>query len=293
MYKTILAHLTGKDCDNIVLETAYCLARPFGGHIDCLYTKPDLVAALTRMTGIDLAPGFAIEEAYKKLAEDQTSREETAHRTFERFSREHRLPTLKNAQVNAGVTVAWDAAEGAVDIVLTEQARLHDIAVIGPRDGSNKELNSAEMGNLLLDCGRPIFVAGANPPNRPFRKIAVAWKDTADASRAVNAAMPLIEEAGDALVLGASESDKDCLDCLTHHDEVAAYLRWHGVAAGTSLVLREGRDVPEAVCDRARNWGADVLVMGGYGHNRLRELAFGGFTQAMIAQNPLPVLIYH
>jgi nucleotide-binding universal stress UspA family protein len=122
--------------------------------------------------------------------------------------------------------------------------------------------------------------------------IAVAWKGTPEAARALTAAMPLLMKARRVDILVADESDSaaQCLDCSEH---ITQHLRWHGVDAHAHFVLPAGRSVAKAVTETAKGFGADLLVMGAYGHSRLREFVFGGFTKEILAGVDIPVFLLH
>src|SRR3978361_452524 len=89
------------------------------------------------------------------------------------------------------------------------------------------------------------------------------------------AAMPILCKAHRVTVLSANEDDSKALACLDCFERVANYLRWHGISVETRYVGPGGRSVLDAVLQSAGEAGADLLVMGGYGHTRLGEWIFG------------------
>jgi nucleotide-binding universal stress UspA family protein len=94
-------------------------------------------------------------------------------------------------------------------------------------------------------------------------------------------------------VLSANEEDtraKECLDCS---ESIVQQLRWHGLNAYGHFVIPAGRTTPNAILETAHGFNADLLVMGGYGHSRLREFIFGGFTKRILDGVDLPVLVFH
>ena len=94
------------------------------------------------------------------------------------------------------------------------------------------------------------------------------------------------------VVLTADEGN-DTKQQVLSAERVAALLRRPGSTAEARLVVPGGRPLHDSILETATAAGADVLVMGGYGHSRLRELVFGGFTRHVLNSSPLPVFIFH
>ncbi len=118
-------------------------------------------------------------------------------------------------------------------------------------------------------------------------------ENVAEAARAVTAAMPLLQKARRIDVYGANESDKRAADCVDCSDSIVRYLRWHGLNAMGHFVILADRTAADAVLESARHVEVDLLVMGAYGHSRVREFVFGGFTQRMLKGAELPVMLFH
>jgi len=118
----------------------------------------------------------------------------------------------------------------------------------------------------------------------------VCWRETADAARAVMAAMPFLTRAARVVFAAVSERGEDSTAAI---DDAASQFRWHGVATEAQVVPAGDQPTHEILTRVAKSCGADLLVMGAYGHSRLRERIFGGCTQAMIHHADLPVLMLH
>jgi nucleotide-binding universal stress UspA family protein len=121
-----------------------------------------------------------------------------------------------------------------------------------------------------------------------IERMAIAWKPTQHTTRAVALAMPLIARAREVVVLTIAERPDE-------HDTTDRLVRgftWHGLAARAER-LQPGTGGAVQTLLAAANECADLLVMGGYGHTRIREWVFGGFTREVLDAAPLPVLIAH
>jgi nucleotide-binding universal stress UspA family protein len=186
------------------------------------------------------------------------------------------------------VSASWrEIAGNDVDVVLA-LGRLRDLVVIADAPVTSR-LVPAGAGTLLLG-GRPVLLAGSGTPRTIGRHIAIAWKDTPEAARAVWAAMPLLAGAEKVTVLSVEEGiqgDQGGQAALLEQ------LRWRRIHGEGATVSADGRPAPEALLGAAAKAKADLLVMGAYGHGSLREMIFGGFTRHMLKGRPLPVLMVH
>jgi nucleotide-binding universal stress UspA family protein len=144
-----------------------------------------------------------------------------------------------------------------------------------------------------VSSGRPLLVAPKTSPENLAPTIAIAWKEGPEAARAITAAAPLLEKAQRIVVLTADEGDRETNEHVASAERIAAQFRRHGTTSEARLVVPGGRSLPESVMDTAAACGADIVVMGGYGHSRLRELVFGGFTQHVLNASRLPVFLFH
>jgi nucleotide-binding universal stress UspA family protein len=140
--------------------------------------------------------------------------------------------------------------------------------------------------------GGRIFLPPATPMPASFERIAIAWKPTPQAARAVAGAMPLLVRAKEVVVITVAEEAAERPGERDDPERLARSLAWHGITA-TTLRLTPGPEGSAATLLASAAGRADLLVIGGYGHSRLREWVFGGFTQLVLADAPLPVLIAH
>jgi nucleotide-binding universal stress UspA family protein len=296
MFKTVLAHLTGSDGDQSVLATALSLVRPFGGHIECLRIVPDPAALIAQAMPFDTAMGMTSLLADMLDTIEQQSRDRTkrARASMTEFCKTADLPYADTPPGPGGVSVSWqdDKAADEWDRI-TEAARFYDVVVLsGGRERAGRP--PAELlGNVVIGSGRPVVLAPEKPRQTPIKTIAIAWKDSAEAARALTASMPLLAKAERIEVLSANESDSQVTQCLDCSENVLGQLRWHGLNVNGHFVIPAGRSIPNAILETAAGLNADLLVMGGYGHSRLREFVFGGFTQRILEGVDLPVFLFH
>jgi nucleotide-binding universal stress UspA family protein len=162
------------------------------------------------------------------------------------------------------------------DLIVTARGAEHDIT------------NRSVLEAALIETGRPLLIPAGNTPQSIIGgTVAIAWKASPQAARAVAAAMPFLVRATETVVMTVNAGDgDDDADRLVHN------LAWHGVRAMVDRLHAEDQDPAEMLLSAAGR-RAQLLVMGGYGHSRVREWILGGFTQRVLADAPLPVLLAH
>jgi len=291
MFRTILVPVTGFAADAAVLDTAYVAGRTFSAHIQCLHVRADPTQLTMRASLYDFGTGASGAEFFAALQEESDLRAKRAHVAFAEFAKRWTIPSVDLPPGPHGVTAAWREVQGDPLDSTIALARHHDLVVMGR--ASDAGISLAGLGAVLIGGGKPLLLAAARTPESIGSTIAIAWKNTPESARAIAASLPLLSRARKVVVLTADEDSKAAGAVLESAESVATQLRWNGVKAEARYVIPGGRLVPDAVLETATALGADVLVMGGYGHSRVRELVFGGFTRQLLTASSLPVLLFH
>ena len=294
MLKAILAHLTGFASDESVLATAKHLADPFAAHLDCLHVSPTPGTLVGMAIGTG-SPEVAVlsSEVFDALEKVAKERRHRAHQTFAEFCKREGIAHLASPPGHGRVTAAWHEREGSEVERLIAEVRFRDLVVVAGSRADQEGLSSRDIGSVILSAGRPVLLATPKPSAARTHIIAIAWKNAPEAARAITAAMPLLLKAARIVLLSANEENDKAMECVTCSDSVASYLRWHGLNAETRYVIPAGRSIPDAVLETAHDIGADLLVMGACGRNRLSEMVFGGFTQRVLSGAAVPVFMFH
>jgi nucleotide-binding universal stress UspA family protein len=286
MIKTILVAATGSAADTATLEAALAIARPFDAHLDVLHVRLDAVGTAVAMT-TDSGSGALTAGLLERLEQDARAREKQAHDIFARFCADAGITEASTPALGAAVSAEWHAETGAEPRWMATYGTAADL-IVARRGGGEDAVGRSTLEAVLLECGRPVLIPAASPLPATFERIAIAWKPTPQAARAAAFAMPFLRRANELLVVTVDEAAE-----ATHDAErLVRNLAWRGLAAKAERLTPgpEGA-APSLLAGIAGR--ADLMVMGGYGHSRLRELVFGGFTQHMLADAPLPVLIAH
>jgi nucleotide-binding universal stress UspA family protein len=222
----------------------------------------------------------------------ERTREARAH--MEEFCKSQNIAVADGSPGPDGVSAAWRELSAADewDSIVAE-SRFHDVVVLAGGPERTRQITEEGLGSIVLRSGRPVVLAPERPMSKPIKNIAIAWKTGAETARAVTAAMPLLSQANRIDVLSANESDLGATGCVECCDRVVRQLRWHGLNAYSHFIIPAGRTAPDAILETARDYDANLVVMGAYGRSRMRELIFGGFTQHILHGAALPVLLFH
>jgi nucleotide-binding universal stress UspA family protein len=286
MIKTILVAATGSDSDAANFAAALAIARPLGAHLDVLHVRLDVVGVAVAMS-TDAGGGALTGGFIEQLERDAREREAKARGTFTRFCASAGLvATTAPASDNAAMPSAeWHIETGAEPRWMATYGVAADL-IVAPRATGEDVVARSILETVLLESGRPLVIPAASAMPANFERIAIAWKPTPQAARAVAAAMPFLARAKEVVVITVEEQPAE------HHeaDRLVRNLAWHGIAATTALLKPEPEGAGATLLAGAAH-RADLLVMGGYGHSRLREWVFGGFTQHVLVDAPLPVLM--
>jgi nucleotide-binding universal stress UspA family protein len=289
MIKTILLPMMGDQSDTATLAMASLVARRLGAHVEFLYARTDPATLLTAAGNDDLG---ANPNALALLGELEKIEEARATRARQRalaLFEEQGIAVVEAAQGSAGATAAWHENMGDPVSVLIERARYNDLLILPPLKESSG-LGLDELGAVLMSSGRPVLLAPREPPASLAGTAVIAWKNTPEAARAVTTALPFLSAAEKILIVVVGEggegddgSSKQIID----------YLGWHGLAGTGQQVAAGDRSAPEALLAAASAAKGDLLIMGGYGHSRMREMVLGGFTRHVLRSAELPVLMLH
>jgi len=289
MFKYILVPATGASTDAPVFATALGVARRFSAHLMFLHVRVDVRDVAAAMVSGDIGGAAGIGEIMEAMEQDADLRQRRAEQSFGDFCAREAL-TIAASPATSGPSAEWRSETGREPEWLAVHGRVADLLVVGrAREGEAVAMDILEAA--LMESGRPVLIAPPEAPQKTSDTVAIAWKDTPEAARAVAAALPFIVAAKRVVILSVEEGDDrtDQPSC----ERLLHALRWHHQGATVQRLQGNARQPAEVVLDAATTAGADLLVMGGYGHSRLREVVFGGFTRHMLTNCHLPLLMAH
>jgi nucleotide-binding universal stress UspA family protein len=146
--------------------------------------------------------------------------------------------------------------------------------------------------DLVMQAGRPLLVVPDGYNWLDLRSVMIAWKDTAEARRAVSDALPLLRQSTEVTVVEIVEDEADRAAAVSRVKDVVAWLSRHGVRASEQVPAPDG-DAATQLEQIASDVGAGVVVAGAYGHSRLSEWILGGVTRRLISPSNRSSLLSH
>ncbi|HJS44934.1 MAG TPA: universal stress protein [Rhizomicrobium sp.] len=286
MPKTILASLTGFSSDRTVLEAAVAAARIDGGHIQCFHTRIDAVETAAPTSFVSPHRTENLHGLLQAIASQEEERSRHARQAVDEIRKRHAIVLGDAPAERAPISIAWREEVSFLNETLRE-ARYHDLTVMA-RD---EELSSERLLSVLMQSGRPLLIAPEKPVEVVGKKVAIAWKATAEAARALTAASFILSRAEKVVILSVSENKAGDDSDRFSAEHLARQLAWQGIAAEVRMRYSPSVSTSRALLDMAYDGDADLLVMGAFGHNRIREFVFGGVTRDLLAASALPVFM--
>jgi len=217
-------------------------------------------------------------EAARKLAEDRADEIEKV---------------LAKSGQSGGVTPHVAGHVHLADLA-ANAGRYADLVLMPQSSDPDRAMDHAVQTGALFESGTPMMMwAEGQTPTMAPEKVILAWRATPECAQAVRAALPMLAKAKEvyAVLIDPVPSARG------HGPEpgvnLASYLAHHGVQVEVLTVPSEGRTVAHILEQQVNEKGANLLVMGAYGHSRLRERFFGGTTQDMLTKPPCPILLAH
>jgi nucleotide-binding universal stress UspA family protein len=276
MVKDIVVNLTAGAPQEFAADYAISLAKLFDAHIAGVGFIYEPVIPGSVLGGIPTDLIEAQREENTKAAKAATSRFETA---------------AGQAGLSAEVRILDASVAGAADL-FGRFARRFDLAVVGqarPKEGASEELL---IEGALFESGRPIVVVPyVQTQPVTLERVLVCWDGSRPATRAIADALPFLRRAK-AIDIVAFSGERGKGSELVGTN-MARHLARHGLAVELKRVSAGNVDVPSAIRSHAAEIGADFMVMGGYGHSRLREFILGGVTRTILTSSTIPVLMSH
>lgn len=272
--KTILVLADGGAGTAATLHTAVNLARHFGATLDVLHVRAD-VETMVPVIGEGMS-GAMVEQMMGAMAQTVETRAAKAREAYEQVC------------ASSGVSAAWRENTGRETDILANAGRLTDLIVIGRPDAETETPLAATLDAALFDTGRPVLVAPSPAADSVGTRVMIAWNGSAQAARVVAGAMPFLRLAEQILVVTVDDIGRSASAA-----GLVAYLGQHGIRATHEPLTADHQTVGARVLKHAAERQSDLLVMGAYGHSRLREMILGGATRDVLAVATLPLLMAH
>jgi nucleotide-binding universal stress UspA family protein len=288
---TILVPTSGTDTDASVFATAYSLALPLQAHLDFFHLRLTPSEAIMRAPHASLCVGGAIPDTFNYLRRQDETRVAEARTHFTDFCDRHPVFVQSKPSAIANVTAQWTEETNDAEGHFLMRARHSDLVVLG-RPAHTDLMPVDLIETLLTQSGRPIVLAPRNTELGEIRTVVVGWRETAACARALTAAMPILERA-ERVILSSIEDVHHSGARVEGIHDLAEKLAWNGIAAEARVLSTGLTSTAERLTQAAMELKADLLVVGGFGHSRMREEVFGGVTRELLDECRLPLLLAH
>ena len=277
-YTSIATILHNKDADKSALEFAISFARHHDAHLHVLCTGVD-----------ETEPGFYYAGAHAIAVQQNfdLAREEA-----------DQLETAAQARL-ASEDIKWDVQSvtvmpGGLDPFLADHMRFFDLTILpAPHQGNNDRIDAMTFEACLFGADVPVLVVPQGVEMKGnFNNIKVAWDDGVEAMAAARAALPLMKDAK-FTTIAIVDPPMHAPDRSDPGGKLAAYLVRNGAKVDVAIHARTQPSIAAQLLARAAETDVDLMVMGAYGHSRMREAILGGVTRDMLRLTTLPLLMAH
>ena len=284
MLRKILVPVRGDGMMHIVLGHAAALARRHHAHVvvaHCRATPEDLLPYNVAL------PAFARQTLKKQVHEAAEQEEQQLRDDLHGIA--EALGLVETEDPPGGTaTIGFREEAGRMADIIKHYGRLADLTVVAKPDrDQNLGINSLKAG--LFQTGRPVLMCPreAKPPPALGARIAVGWNGSLEAARAVASTLDIVRQADTVTILAGGNAEPHGATA----EELSEYYAMRGVAA--RIERFDARNPGAALLQKAGEHGADMLVMGAYGHSHERETLFGGNTQTIVDKTKIPVMLIH
>ncbi len=268
------------------LSAAIAIGRDNDANVSVLHVRPDPRSAAMAYMGEPVSASM-IDGIMASMEKRTASEAAKAKKAFDDACAKGKVPASGKNPAAGKFTATFTDETGYEDVSIRERGRVSDLLVMARPQGDLAASQRLSLEAALIDTGRPLLVVPPKSSAKIGTNVAIAWNGSSQSARAVAAAMDFIVAAKSVTVLVAKEENADF-----DGEELQGYLAAHGVKAKVVSVAAKG-DAGKALLSAASKAGADLLVMGAYGHSRVRELVLGGVTKYVLQNATIAALMAH
>jgi nucleotide-binding universal stress UspA family protein len=276
-YKTILVHCgAGKGVAH-QLDVAVDVATRFDARLVGVHARPPFEAPFSFEGG-----SFPMDTFYRAYEDAVAADEKAAAAAFEKATKGKSLAT------------EWRIANGFSDDELAVQSRYADLIVVGQATDDSPEIQADLPETVALSTGRPVLVVPhIGVKKAPGKRIMLCWNASREAARAAADALPFLKAAEKVVVLVVEPKTSSDGHGAEPGADVATWLSRHGVKVDVQREVSPDADIGAVILSRASDLDTDMIVMGVYGHSRVREFVMGGASRTLLQSMTVPVLMAH
>lgn len=278
MYRNLLVSIPTERSPRPVIDGAISLGTRCQAHIDA-------VAVGYESAGMPLAAegGAAVAAIFELEREKALERANAALAVFEAEAKSAGL---------VHTCRAISALQGEAAAIVGTASRLHDLAVVPQPEFARETFDNTLAQEILFQSGGPVlFMPYTFKGAIHTKHVGICWDGSRVAARAVRDGMPLLEQAEAITIITINAASSVPADATAEH--LVRYLSRLGVPTKIDNLRTERANIQSSILSLASDEGLNLLVMGGYGHSRLKETVFGGVTRDMLESMTVPTLMSH
>ncbi|MFC7473752.1 universal stress protein [Dankookia sp. GCM10030260] len=279
--KDILVHLDATPRCATRLQLAVALARQHDAHLIGLHVVDTVLPVMALADGG--GGGALLGDLIEQLRQEGLAAAAGVEAEFRE--------TLRREAING----EWRLVEGSLPDTMALHARYADLAVLSQRDPDDAASGAGlAVEQVLFAGGRPVLmVPYAGTFETIGRRVLVGWNASRESARAVADALPILAAAERVTILAVTAAAVATPQGEEPGADIALHLARHGVPATVLHMTAAGLPDAEVLLNQASEQAADLIVVGAYGHSRLREWALGGVTRTLLQSMTVPVLLSH
>ncbi len=277
-YRNLLVHVDNSTAAKTRVAASAALAARFKCALTGFFLRSELLPSYFVGDGMVALPSENIERFFEERMEETNKASAAARAMFDEAAR------------RAGIPFYWLDVNGDSDEQLVGCARRHDLAILPAEMKAVFGQHTITAARVGMASGGPVLILKHGGFPMDFgRKILVAWNDSRESARALRDAWPFLEQAEEIHFVSASSEGEPELDELLQR-----HLRNHGCKSAKLVVDRNDRTpIADLIRLHVGATGADLVVLGLYGHSRLQEMVLGGVSRDLLQDTPMPLLMSH
>lgn len=290
-YRKILVPVIGAASDTAALSVAFALGKQFGAHAEALFVRLDPVRAVPYgYIGGDVS-GYSAQYAIEAAVKASDEAQKLAVQAFKAAVAKVGLEVKDKPGARSDGTAHMKVVQGDFASEIERASRLSDLVVFGHAPvGDGQDTIREGFEAALLSGTHPVLFAPSESAEGPGQRIAIAYDGSATAAHAVISALPFLARAKAVHSFEVTEAT-GVSEPLT---ELRDYLALRGIGVIEHLVDAGPKSTAEALINAVQAQRCDLLILGGYGHSRIREFVLGGVTRHLVRQDvPFSLLMAH
>jgi nucleotide-binding universal stress UspA family protein len=276
MIKDIVVNLSMTEAGSPTADYAVSVASALNAHLTGIAFVYDPIVPVS---GTGYIPAEVIET-------QQADNEAVAKSAIDRFAEATRREGLSAEPLSISASLSGAGQQFA------RIARRFDLAIVGQAEPETSSVEDIIAETTLFESGRPMILV-PYIQKAPFKldNVMVCWDGSHQAARAIGDAIPLLGTAGrvEIVIVGSEHGSQDEIEGA----DMGQHLARHGLKVEVHRMDGGTTDVADALLSHAADSGADFMIMGGYGHSRLREFVLGGVTHSIVRALTVPALLAH